>query len=90
MRILITLIALAAAATYATQNSSYLTTTAIVTNAQNHSALECWEFLDPVSISADAGTKGATTYEFAEAEETIYTVIPPRANGGQHNAPTAQ
>lgn len=71
-------------------NSTFLTTTALVTNAQNHSALECWEFTTPMSVSTDAGTVGATTYTFSNASETIYTVIPPRSNGGVHNAPTPQ
>ena len=71
-------------------NQTYLTTTALVTNAQNHSALQCWEFNTAMSISATAGTVGATTYSFPDANETLYTVIPPRTNGGQHNAPVPQ
>lgn len=70
-------------------NSSYLTATALVTNQANHSALECWEFDSPFTISAAAGTSGAATYKF-NASSAEYTVIPPRFNGGTHNAPAPQ
>lgn len=71
-------------------NTTYLTTSALVTNAQNHSAIECWRFDDPVTISETAGTVGAASYTFPDAYETLYAVIPPRSNGGQHNAPVPQ
>lgn len=74
----------------ASNNSSYLQATAIVTNAQNHSALQCWQFTTPVNISTEAGTSGAATFAFPDTTETIYTVIPPRFNGGTHNAPVPQ
>ena len=71
-------------------NSSYLTATSIVTNAQNHSALECWELTSPLKVSDTAGTSGAASYDFANVDGAEYTVIPPRFNGGTHNAPAPQ
>jgi len=70
--------------------ATYLTATALVTNAQNHSALECWEFTSPLNTSSSAGTSGAATFNFVNVEEAEYTVIPPRFDGGTHNAPAPQ
>ncbi|KAK0261444.1 hypothetical protein B0A54_03616 [Friedmanniomyces endolithicus] len=70
--------------------SSYLRATALVTNAQNHSQLECWQFTTPLNISAAAGTSGAATFAFPASTESIYTLIPGRFNGGTHNAPAPQ
>ena len=74
----------------AASNETYLQATAIVTNAQNHSQLECWQFTKPVTSSSDAGTAGAATFTFPQANDTVYTVIPPRFSGGIHNAPVPQ
>jgi len=67
-------------------NSSYLQVTTLVTNAQNHSALQCWQFTNAVSVSSQAGTFGTATFAFDNATELVYTVILPRLNGGTHNA----
>lgn len=79
-----------AASSMAVSNLTYMTATALVTNAQNHTAIGCWQFSTPISVSTTAGTVGATTYAFPDANETLYTVIPPRTDGGLHNAPVAQ
>lgn len=71
-------------------NSSYLQATALVTNAQNHSALQCWQFTTPATVSTDAGTSGSATFTLANTAETVYTVIPARFDGGTHNAPVPQ
>ncbi|KAK5121602.1 hypothetical protein LTR85_004774 [Meristemomyces frigidus] len=84
------LVATVAVAVKAASNSSYLQATALVTNAQNHSALQCWQFTDPATVSSEAGTSGSATFAFANTTETIYTVIPARFNGGTHNAPVPQ
>ncbi|EMC96565.1 hypothetical protein BAUCODRAFT_54508, partial [Baudoinia panamericana UAMH 10762] len=74
----------------ASSNASYLQATAIVTNANNHSELQCWQFTSPVNISTTAGVSGSITFSFANTTSTVYTVIPPRFNGGTHTAPAAQ
>ncbi|KAF2239033.1 hypothetical protein EV356DRAFT_528914 [Viridothelium virens] len=73
----------------AAANSNFLTATAIVTDKSNNSAFECWEFTTPFSVSTDAGTTGAATLPF-NTSEIVYTVIPPRFNGGTHKAPKLQ
>lgn len=88
----LSLFALTASATIvlASSNSTYLQATALVTNAQNNSALQCWQFKAPATVSSDAGTSGSATFAFPQTNETIYTVIPPRFDGGTHKAPKAQ
>lgn len=71
-------------------SNTFLHATAIVTNAHNHSALECWQFTTPATISADAGTSGAVNFAFSQARATEYTQIPARFDGGTHNAPAPQ
>ena len=70
-------------------NNTFLTTTAIITDQSNNSALQCWELTTPFSVSTDAGTSGAATLSFTTSQ-TVYTIIPPRFNGGTHRAPKAQ
>lgn len=84
------LILTSAATTLAASNPTYLRATALITNAQNNSALQCWQFKSPASVSSDAGTSGSATFAFPHTNETIYTVIPPRFDGGTHRAPVAQ
>jgi len=71
-------------------NGTYLRATVLVTNSHNNSALQCWESKAPASVSSDAGTSGSATFPFPQTDETIYTVIPPRFDGGIHRAPKAQ
>lgn len=71
-------------------NSTYLTATAVVTNAQNRSAFECWQFSTPLASSSQAGTSGVATFAFTNISTAVYTILPPRYNGGVHNAPVPQ
>lgn len=66
----------------------YLTATALVTNAQNLSALECWRFTEPLVESTTPGTSNSLTFTF-NGSEAEYTILPPRYDGGTHNAPAA-
>lgn len=43
-----------------------------------------------MSISTTPGTVGATSFTFPSAYETVYAVVPPRTDGGLHNAPVPQ
>ncbi|KAJ3551124.1 hypothetical protein NM688_g4913 [Phlebia brevispora] len=72
------------------QKGQFLEATAIVTNSQNHSALECWRLTDPFTTSSEAGTAGAATLNIENFANTTYTVLPPRFEGGVHNAPHPQ
>lgn len=64
--------------------------TAIVTDANNNSALECWQLNASVTVSTGAGTAGATTVQLGNLANTTYTVLPPNFYGGIHNAPYPQ
>lgn len=70
-------------------NGTFLELTAIVTQDGN-SALECWRLEDPFTTSSGAGTVGASTLVISDLANATYTVIPPRFEGGVHNAPHPQ
>jgi hypothetical protein len=71
------------------QAYDYLTATALVTNAANESALECWRFATPLIDSSEPGIAGSLRFNF-NASSASYTIIPPRFNGSIHNSPTPQ
>lgn len=60
-----------------------------ISAANGGSTLECWQ-LPGVVASAGAGTVGALNLFLGDLSNATYTVIPPRFNGGVHNAPAAQ
>jgi len=67
---------------------TYLNLTAI--GARNgESVLECWE-VGPIVKSSVPGTSGASSLFFGETTNATYTIIPPRFDGGLHNAPAVQ
>jgi len=67
----------------------YLTATALVTNAANQSALECWRLSTPLVDSSEPGIAGSLRFNF-NASSASYTIIPPKFNGGRHNDPAPQ
>lgn len=86
-------LSIAGATTAQTTNdtASYLTATAIVTDAAtNASALQCWQFTTPLEVPTTPGTAGALNFPFNLSTAAEYTVIPPRFDGGLHNAPQNQ
>ncbi|KAI9814841.1 MAG: hypothetical protein M1827_003107 [Pycnora praestabilis] len=70
-----------------TSNNTYLTATALVTDNSNNSALECWEFTAPFNVSSTSGTAGSLSFNFENLANATYTILPPRFDGGLHNAP---
>ena len=70
-------------------NGTFLELSAIVTRNGN-SALECWRLTDPFATSSGAGTSGASTMDIDFLANATYTVLPPRFQGGVHNAPHPQ
>lgn len=70
-------------------NGTFLEASAIVTRNGN-SALECWRLTDPFVTSSGAGTAGASTMNINDLANATYTVLPPRFEGGVHNAPFPQ
>ena len=70
-------------------NGTYLELTTLVTK-NGASAFECWRLADAFTTSTGAGTAGARTLLIDNLANATYTVIPPRFEGGVHNAPHAQ
>ena len=60
-----------------------------ISAANGASTLECWQF-PGIQVSSTAGTSGALSLFLGDAANVTYTVLPPRFNGGVHNAPAAQ
>ena len=54
------------------------------------STLECWQISAPFVQSSQAGTSGAAIAQLGETGATSYTLLPPKFNGGLHNAPVVQ
>lgn len=71
------------------QAYDYLVVTALVTNAANESALECWRFSTPLIDTSEPGVAGSLRFNF-NASSASYTIIPPRYNATRHNSPTPQ
>ncbi|KAL8900632.1 MAG: hypothetical protein Q9207_005603 [Kuettlingeria erythrocarpa] len=54
------------------------------------STIECWELAAPFVVSTDAGVTGAAFVQLGQTGSVSYAVIPPKYNGGLHNAPQVQ
>ena len=74
----------------AAQNTTFLTATALVTNAQNNSALQCWQFTTPLEVPTTPGVSGSLLFSFNLSTTAEFAAIPPRYDGGIHNAPRPQ
>ena len=64
--------------------------TAIVTDANNNSALECWQLNASVTISTDAASAGTRTVQLGNVANATYTVFPPNYYSSIHTAPHPQ
>ncbi|KAF7502496.1 hypothetical protein GJ744_005653 [Endocarpon pusillum] len=67
-----------------------LNITTIAANPQKQSVLECWRLTAPLLESSVPGTSGAVFAQLGQGNATSYGLIPPRFNGGLHNAPAIQ
>ncbi|KAF2199523.1 hypothetical protein GQ43DRAFT_376068 [Delitschia confertaspora ATCC 74209] len=70
-------------------DGTYLTATALVTK-NNNSAFECWRLTESFKRSSVPGVSGTQVATIGNFSNLAYTVLPPRYNGGLHNAPTPQ
>ncbi|PHH72607.1 hypothetical protein CDD82_5899 [Ophiocordyceps australis] len=61
-----------------------------ISAVDGRSVIECWELEAPCQISAAPGTSGAATTQLGPVGNATHTVLPPRFDGGWHNAPAAQ
>ncbi|KAL8633729.1 hypothetical protein Q9189_000465 [Teloschistes chrysophthalmus] len=66
-----------------------LNLTAIATR-NNVSVLECWQLANPFVASSTPGVTGAEVLQLGQGGNVSLTVIPPRFDGGLHNAPVVQ
>lgn len=90
MHFLISIWALASLATAQfTSNTTYLTATALVTKG-NDSAFECWQLTEPFRRSSIPGISGTQSVTVSNNTNFAYTILPPRFDGGIHNAPEPQ
>jgi len=60
-----------------------------ISAANGASQLECWQ-LPGVKASSDKGTIGSLSLYLGDVANLTYTVLPPRFDGGVHNAPAGQ
>lgn len=90
MRGAVIALALCSSVSGAAQTPKNLRATALITDAKNNSALQCWEFKSPFMESMTPGTSGSANLNLAQTSSTAYTVIPPHFDGGLHTAPTKQ
>ncbi|KAF2794209.1 hypothetical protein K505DRAFT_242706 [Melanomma pulvis-pyrius CBS 109.77] len=70
-------------------NTTFLTATAIVTK-NNNSAFECWQLTEPFRRSAVPGVSGTQVVTLSNNSNLAYVILPPRFDGGIHNAPAPQ
>ena len=68
---------------------SRLNITAIAA-ANGKSKIECWQLSAPFLQSSQAGTSGAAIVQLGETGATSYGLLPPKFDGGFHNAPAVQ
>ena len=76
----------------AISNGTHLAITAIVTNAQNNSAFQCWSLNTPF-LAATSSAPGAASFPFfnlGSFDNGGYLVTPPYSNQGVHTAAKPQ
>lgn len=54
------------------------------------SILECWQLKAPLITSSEPGTVGAASTLLGATQNTTYSILPPKFDGGLHNAPAVQ
>ncbi|CBX91779.1 hypothetical protein IAQ61_011071 [Plenodomus lingam] len=71
------------------QNQTHLIVPALLTSPLNTTSIQCINLTHPFTTSSTPGTLGTQALTLATTN-TTYTVLPPRFDGGLHNAPAAQ
>lgn len=71
------------------QEERHLNITAIGA-ANGRSTIECWQITRPFDISTDPGTAGTAAQQLGDLTNLTLTILPPRFDGGLHNAPFVQ
>lgn len=60
-----------------------------IAGVNGSSALQCWQ-ISEFMTSAVPGVSGSLNLNLGNTSNASYTIIPPRFNGGVHNAPANQ
>jgi hypothetical protein len=68
----------------AINTEKYLTTTAVVTDSNDHAHLECWQFLTPFTTYPTVGS----SLFLANTTNITYVILPPRSAEGIHKPPS--
>lgn len=68
---------------------STLIVPALVTTAQNTTEIQCWNLTQSFTTSSIPGIIGTQSLSLP-TRNTTYTILPPRFDGGLHNAPAPQ
>lgn len=71
------------------QPQTHLIAPALLTSPLNTTTIHCINLTLPFTTSSTPGISGTRTLTLPTAN-TTYTIIPPRFNGGLHNAPVPQ
>ena len=61
-----------------------------ISAANGTSIFECWQLQAPFLDSNQAGTDGAVFAQLGNASNASLTILPPKFDGGLHNAPCVQ
>jgi hypothetical protein len=73
----------------ADSNATYLIAPALVTR-NNQTVVECWKLTAPFKRSSTPGVNGAQVATLENITDLAYSILPPRYDGGLHNAPVPQ
>ena len=66
-----------------------LNLTTLTGNAKKESVIECWS-ITPLTVSDTPGIQGALVGNLGTPSKLTYFDIPPKFDGGLHNAPAVQ
>jgi hypothetical protein len=77
------------AAAQADVNTTYLIAPALVTK-NNQTVIQCWKLNSPFKRSSVPGVSGAQVATLSNNTNLAYSILPPRFDGGLHNAPLPQ
>ncbi|KAL8707612.1 MAG: hypothetical protein Q9220_007399 [cf. Caloplaca sp. 1 TL-2023] len=69
---------------------STLNVTTITANTQKQSVIECWQLISPLVPTSVGGLAGGAFAQLGDAGNVSWGIIPPRTDGGLHNAPVVQ
>ena len=61
-----------------------------ISAANGQSIFECWQMDAPFLKSSAPGTDGAVFAQLGDTANATFAVLPPKFNGGLHNAPCVQ